>query len=47
MFMVALPSTVRAITKSDNKEIMTGFETNKIIEEPFDSFSQRYQESLE
>lgn len=45
--MVALPSTVRAITKSDNKEIMTGFETNEIIEEHFDSFSQRYQESLE
>ena len=34
-------------TKSDNAEIMMGCETNKIIEEPFDSFLQRYQKVFE
>ena len=34
-------------TKSDNIEIMVGNETNEIIEEPFDSFLQKYQEGLE
>ena len=33
--------------KSDNVEIMTGKETNKIIEEIFKSFLQRYQDGLE
>ena len=33
--------------KSDNVEIITGKETNKIIEEIFKSFLQRYQDGLE
>ena len=33
--------------KSDNVEIMTGSETNEIIEELFKSLLQRYQEGLE
>ena len=31
---------------SDNKEVMTGTETDKIIEDLFDSFLQRYQKGL-
>ena len=31
-------------TKSDNIEIMMGSETDKIIEELFESFLQKYQE---
>ena len=34
-------------TKSDNKEIMIGNETDEIIEELFKSFLERYQEWLE
>ena len=34
-------------TKSDNKAIMMGSETDKIIEELFESLLQRYQEGLE
>ena len=34
-------------SKSDNIEIMKGSETDKIIEEPFESLLQRYQEGLE
>ena len=34
-------------TKSDNKEIMTGSDTNEIIEELFESFLQRYEQNLE
>ena len=34
-------------TKSDNTEIMTGSDTNKVIEELFKSFLQRYQEGLQ
>ena len=34
-------------TKSDNTEIMTGSDTNEVIEELFKSFLQRYQESLQ
>ena len=34
-------------TKSDNIKIMIGNETDEIIEEPFDSFLQKYQEGLE
>ena len=34
-------------TKSDNKEIMTGSDTDKIIEELFESFLQRYEQNLE
>ena len=34
-------------TKSDNTEIMTGSDTNEIIEELFKSFLQRYQEGLQ
>ena len=34
-------------TKSDNIEIMTGSETDEIIEELFESLLQRYQEGLE
>ena len=30
-----------------NTEIRTGFDTDKIIEELFDSFLQNYQEGLE
>ena len=32
---------------SDNIEIMPGNETDKIIEDVFDSFLQRYQKALE
>ena len=34
-------------TKSDNTEIMSGIETNDIINELFKSFLKRYQEGLE
>ena len=34
-------------TKSDNKEIMIGSETNEVIKELFKSFLQRYQEGLQ
>ena len=34
-------------TKSDNTEIMTGSDTNEVIEELFKSFLQRYQECLQ
>ena len=34
-------------TKSNNVEIMMGSETDEIIEEPFKSFLQKYQEGLE
>ena len=34
-------------TKSDNVEIMMGSETDKIIEDFFESFLQKYQEGLE
>ena len=34
-------------TKSDNIEIMSGIETNDIINELFKSFFKRYQEGLE
>ena len=34
-------------TKSDSMEIMSGIETNDIINELFKSFSKRYQEKLE
>ena len=34
-------------TKSDNKAIMMGSETDKIIEELLESLLQRYQEGLE
>ena len=34
-------------TKSDNMEIMMGSETDKIIEELFESLLQKYQEGLE
>ena len=34
-------------TKSDNMEIMTGSDTNKVIEELFKSFLQSYQEGLQ
>ena len=34
-------------TKSDNEEIMTGSDTNEIIEELFESFLQRYEQNLE
>ena len=33
--------------KSDNIEIMIGSETDEIIEEPFKSLLQKYQEGLE
>ena len=33
--------------KSDNTEIMTGSDTNEVIEELFKSFLQRYQEGLQ
>ena len=39
--------TLNMHTKSNNLEIMIGSETNKIIEERFKSFLQRYQEGLE
>ena len=34
-------------TKSNNIEIMMGNETDEIIEEPFESLWQKYQEGLE
>ena len=34
-------------TKSDNKEIMIGCDTNEVIKELFKSFLQRYQEGLQ
>ena len=34
-------------TKSDNKEIMIGSDTNEFIKELFTSFLQRYQEGLQ
>ena len=34
-------------TKSDNIEIMSGTETNEVIDELFKSFLRRYQEGLE
>ena len=34
-------------TKSDNTEIMTGSDTNEVIEELFKSFLQKYQEGLQ
>ena len=34
-------------TKSNNKEIMNGSDTNEAIEELFESLLQRYQENLE
>ena len=34
-------------TKSDNKEIINGTETNEVINELFNSFLRRYQEELE
>ena len=34
-------------SKSDNIEILIGNETDKIIEELFESFLQNYQEGLE
>ena len=33
--------------KSDDRKIMTGFDTHEIIEKLFDSVLQRYQEGLE
>ena len=34
-------------SKNNNREIRTGFDTDKIIEELFESFLQNYQEGLE
>ena len=34
-------------TKSDNEEIMTGSDTDEIIEELFEPFLQRYEQNLE
>ena len=34
-------------TKSDNTKIMTGSDTNEVIEELFKSFLQGYQEGLQ
>ena len=34
-------------TKSDNEEIMNGSDTDKIIEEHFKSFLQKYEENLQ
>ena len=34
-------------TKSDNIEIMIGDDTDDVIEEPFKSFLQRYEENLQ
>ena len=34
-------------TKSDNKEIMNGSDTDAVIEELFESFLQRYEKNLE
>ena len=34
-------------TRSDNKEIMNGSDTDEVIEELFESFLQRYEQNLE
>ena len=34
-------------TRSDNKETMTGSDTDKVIEELFQSYLQRYEQDLE
>ena len=34
-------------TRSDNKEIMNGSDTDEVIEESFESFLQRYEQNLE
>ena len=34
-------------TKSDNKEIIIGSDTNEVIKELFKSFLQKYQEGLQ
>ena len=34
-------------SKSDNVEIMSGLDTNDVIEELIDTFAKRYQEGLE
>ena len=34
-------------TKSDNEEIMTGSDTDEVIEELFESFSQKYEQNLQ
>ena len=34
-------------TRSDNKEIMNGSDTDEVIEELFESFLQRYERNLE
>ena len=39
--------TCTMYSKSDNIKIMVGNETDKIIEDLFDSFLQRYQSNLE
>ena len=35
------------LCESNNIDIMIGYETDEIIEEPFNSFLQKYQKSLE
>ena len=39
--------TTNMYTKSDNIELLMGNKTDEIIEELFDSLSQKYQERLE
>ena len=34
-------------TRSDNKEIMNDSDTDEVIEELFESFSQKYEQNLE
>ena len=34
-------------TRSDNKEIMNGSDTDEVIEELFESFLPRYEQNLE
>ena len=34
-------------TRSDNKEIMNGSDTDEVIEERFESFLQKYEQNLE
>ena len=34
-------------TRSDNKEIMNGSDTDEVIEELFESFLQKYEQNLE
>ena len=42
------PEETRTVySPSDNVEVIIGVETDKIIEDLFDSFLQRYQEGLE